>query len=536
MTQYLADVASYQGTLTVGQLQAAGFSIVNLKVSHGLTRKAVHPDVTGWVGRARAAGMGLSTFHWLTADATGADQAEFAYAQIAGLGLLYGTAHFVDVEADPKPSLTVVRDYLARMSQLLGRPVGLYTGDWWWPSGWDVHAEAPYLMAAPNRGYLSGYPGDSSADWQAGYGGWSVLSVMQYAVGSVAGTDVSKAAVRDPAAWHDLTRGRNGMSYAPTTLSDARKFILKTLPAMDPLSVGIVGDDAHAASGTSYHLGKDALKADSYSVIESPRDKAGLTNAAEGLDLGWFSVKVGGTTYDLRHYSAWVVRQCEAGAEDTLDIREIIYSLDGKTVKRWDRLKKRTTGDSSHTSHTHHSYFRDSESRDKTALFRRYFQEIGLIEGDDMNAAEMTAWAKSKDGKAALAEAVLTHDPGVNTDGSAKPGGVPNYASDAPTNPTITPSWALGRAGIAAIVAYQIRDKVDALTAAVAAILKNVQADDGETAQVLAALAEVKTSVPADVVNALGGAGMSDEDVAAALQSALGDRASAVGRILSGDQ
>lgn len=164
------------------------------------------------------------------------------------------------------------------------------------------------------------------------------------------------------------------MSYAPQTLMDARKFIIDNL-GVAAASVGIVGDDAHANAGTGYHLGKDALKRTAYSIIESPRDRAGLTDAASALDVGTFS-KNG---QDLRDFSVWLVKQCQAGTADTKDIREVIYSADGKTVKRWDRLKKRSTGDKSHTWHTHISYFRDSEKRDKTALFRRYAQEVGII-------------------------------------------------------------------------------------------------------------------------------------------------------------
>lgn len=164
------------------------------------------------------------------------------------------------------------------------------------------------------------------------------------------------------------------MSYAPATISAARTLILKTLPKMDPMSVGIVGDDAHAKSGTSYHLGKDALRSGSYSVVESSRD-AHPTNAASALDFGTF--KAG--DHNLRTFSKWLVDQCKAGTADTKDIREVIYSLDGKTVKRWDRLGKRAGGPSSHTTHTHISWFRDSESRDKARLFRRYFEHIGLI-------------------------------------------------------------------------------------------------------------------------------------------------------------
>jgi hypothetical protein len=201
------------------------------------------------------------------------------------------------------------------------------------------------------------------------------------------------------------------MTYAPTSIKAARELLIAHLDYhpgstgyvndLDPDEVGISGDVTHAATGTSYHLGKTQLRAGAYSVVESPRDSRGLTDAAAALDIGEFRVSVGAKFHTLRTFSAWLVVQCSTGAPDTADIREVIYSLDGNTVKRWDRLKKRTGGPSSHRSHTHISYFRDSEGRDKTALFRRYLTEIGLLE-DDMTPAQLIDALESKAGQAAL--------------------------------------------------------------------------------------------------------------------------------------
>lgn len=389
MTIHLADLAIYQGGLRPSDLDIAGFG-VNIKVSHGVTQKNVHPQWRNWAVLAQAAGMRVSTFHWMTDEAGGEDQAEYAYRQIVSAGLLYETAHQLDVESEPRPSLNSVRGYLGRMTQLLNRPVALYTGDWYWPASWDVSALTPYLWAAPNAGYLGTYPGDTSAHWRAGYGGWPNLAVMQYAVNTLPGGSikVSKSAIRDETVWRDLTYGRTGMSYAPSTIMAARALFMNCLRTAgldpNPASFGVVGDDSHAQAGTGYHVGKDALKSTAYSIVESSRDKNGLTNAASALDVGWFSFTVKGKLHNLRSFSVWLVAQCKAGTADTKDIREVIYSTDGAVVKRWDRLGIRTTGDSSHLTHTHLSWFRDSENRDKTALFRRYFTEIGILEDPDM--------------------------------------------------------------------------------------------------------------------------------------------------------
>lgn len=407
MTLFLLDVASWQGSLAPADVKRAGFGAVNLKVSHGLTRKSVHPDVTGWVDACRTLGLGVCTFHYLDGPATGAAQAAYCHDRIAELGLTAGTAHQVDCESTATEA--ILRDYLTTMRGLLGRPVTVYTGDWWWkPRGWDVSDLTPYLWAAPNAGYLTAYPGDNSAHWTAGYGGWPALSVMQYAVkplifpDNTAGMiDVSKSAIRDPTVWTALTGG--DMTFAPDSIIAVRDLVHEALPEIPLVSLGIVGDDNHAQTGSSYHLGKSALRPDSYTIVESSRDRNGLTEAASALDFGWWQRTVGGRVHNLRTYSTWLVAQCKAGTPDTADLREVIYSPDGVVVKRWDRLGVRDTGDNTHLTHTHHSWFRDSEKHDKTALFRRYFTEIGLIQEDLVTTqAEfntfMTTWAKSTEG------------------------------------------------------------------------------------------------------------------------------------------
>jgi hypothetical protein len=103
------------------------------------------------------------------------------------------------------------------MRAILGRPIAVYTGDWWWqPKGWNGASLTPYLMAAPNVGYLDGYPGAASPHWRAGYGGWLTLSIMQYAGsapllypgGTRSTVKVSKSAIRDEAVWRALTGGK----------------------------------------------------------------------------------------------------------------------------------------------------------------------------------------------------------------------------------------------------------------------------------------------------------------------------------------
>ncbi|MEU5156736.1 hypothetical protein [Glycomyces sp. NPDC021274] len=161
------------------------------------------------------------------------------------------------------------------------------------------------------------------------------------------------------------------MTYAPASLKAAQVY-LRERTSLPWVSLGIVGDENHRGG---YHQGEPNVPASDYSRDESSRDETGLSGAAAALDIGNFP--------RLRELSRWIVAQCQARTPDTRDIREVIYSPDGRSVKRWDRLGVRSSGDSSHLTHTHISYFRDSEARDKVSLFKRFFE--GNQEDDGMS-------------------------------------------------------------------------------------------------------------------------------------------------------
>jgi hypothetical protein len=213
VTLLIVDVASYQGALSLADVRRAGFGAVNFKTSHGLGIKSVHPHLATLAAQARTVGLARSSFHWLTAD-PGAAQADHAYARLVAAGLDWGCPHFVDCEADAP--LPVLSAYVARMRELLGRPVGLYTGGWWWrPRKWNGAALSPYLASAPDSGYGTGYPGDESPLWAVSWGGWAAISVLQYEVnvlrfpdGSSGKIRVSKSAVRDLSVWAALSGGQ----------------------------------------------------------------------------------------------------------------------------------------------------------------------------------------------------------------------------------------------------------------------------------------------------------------------------------------
>jgi hypothetical protein len=162
------------------------------------------------------------------------------------------------------------------------------------------------------------------------------------------------------------------MSTVPSSLKELQG-LLRDRTGLKPVSLGVVGNAKHKSG---YHLGRDRIFGPigqgqlDYSV-KTARDRTSLTDDASAIDIGNFA--------RLHELGRWIVRQARAGAEDTKDIREVIYSPDGQTVFRWDRQNgQKSVGhkgeaDNSHRTHTHVSWYRDSANRDKTAIFVRFF-------------------------------------------------------------------------------------------------------------------------------------------------------------------
>lgn len=188
------------------------------------------------------------------------------------------------------------------------------------------------------------------------------------------------------------------MTYAPEDLLAVRRYLL-SVTGLPSASVGIVGDDNHP---DGYHVGNDALAkvgkvTSDYSKRESSRDRPG-SNAASALDVGSWSGRRGAARVTFLEFSAALVGACRNGDPRAADIREIIYTPDGLTVHRYDRLGIRSSGDSSHLYHTHISLFRTSEGRragtdNLLGLIRKIF------EGDDMadfDATNPNAWTEAR--------------------------------------------------------------------------------------------------------------------------------------------
>jgi hypothetical protein len=214
------------------------------------------------------------------------------------------------------------------------------------------------------------------------------------------------------------------MTYAPGDLLAVRHWLLTELDLapgtargvdLEPGEVGIVGDPAHASSG-GYHEGNDDLArvghlVTDYSKRESPRDRPG-TDAAAAMDIGDFAAR--GQT--LRSLTLAVVAACQRNDPRTRDIREVIYTPNGTTVRRWDRLGIRSSGDSSHLWHTHLSFHRDSEGRrDRDDNFLGLLKAI-IGGGSTSTTMTTTATATAGDDDMGLNDPHLTETQVSNTE------------------------------------------------------------------------------------------------------------------------
>lgn len=153
------------------------------------------------------------------------------------------------------------------------------------------------------------------------------------------------------------------MTYAPDDLKAIQRYCHEQT-GQPWESLGIIHTTPR---GGGYHEGRDLLAAagrapgpeypySDYSYAEASRDLRGMTDAGSAFDLG-------GDFTRFREITLGIVAACQRGDPRTADVREVIYTPDGRTVRRWDRLNVRNTGDDSHLGHTHVSWFRDSEGR-----------------------------------------------------------------------------------------------------------------------------------------------------------------------------
>lgn len=201
------------------------------------------------------------------------------------------------------------------------------------------------------------------------------------------------------------------MTTAPADLKVVQQYA-HDITGQDWNSLGIIHTQPQ---GGGYHEGQDLLAlanrapgpsyaysdysyADARAVSSNGigRDLANSTtlagdpNAASAFDFG-------GGFARFHEFSNWLVGRCVARDPRAGDIREVIYTPDGSVVRRWDATGRQpNSGDSTHLSHTHISFFRDSNGRrdrmdNFLGLLKEFFEGItqppAQQEDDDMGAS-----------------------------------------------------------------------------------------------------------------------------------------------------
>jgi hypothetical protein len=259
----------------------------------------------------------------------------------------------------------------------------------------------------------------------------------------------------------------------------------KLAPGRDKASDGSIGDAAHQQESSDHNPDETG---------RTPYSDADHINEVHAIDVD-DDLRLAG--WSMNRALEIIITRHREGRDNRL--QNVIYNR-RIWSRSWGWTARAYTGASAHTEHAHFSARYTTAQESDTRPW-------GLLE-DDVTKSEFTAWmtewARSGAGKQALAIALLTYDPGKDANGNIPPGGVSNAGDAAATNPTVAPSYALNRAVLSTVIDYEIRDKVDALQSSVDMLL--------------AAFGD-PTRPPAET--------------AAALRTALGDRAGEIGRLLA---
>ncbi|MDG3013679.1 glycoside hydrolase family 25 protein [Speluncibacter jeojiensis] len=256
MTLYGIDISSYQAGLNLAEVKAEGFDFVFVKVSEG--SGYVNPTWPGFRDAARAAGLILAGYHYVTGD----DPAAQANNLVSHLG---DTS--IPVMLDFEANSGDIANFWAVLNAITaaGGHVALsYIPHWYWQQiGSPDLSAVPGLVASDyvsGTGYASDlYPGDQSGNWFA-YGGATPVVLQFTDAAQVAGQTVDADAFRGTAAqlqqlltpsgddvtpaqaqqlqdiWVQLLgpNGRGWPQLGNRTLVDALAVVLTQLTGQDP--------------------------------------------------------------------------------------------------------------------------------------------------------------------------------------------------------------------------------------------------------------------------------------------------------------
>lgn len=277
-------------------------------------------------------------------------------------------------------------------------------------------------------------------------------------------------------------------------LQSLRSQVNAAFPDRDKASDGTIGDQAHMAE-TSGH---------------NPDDTPGSHPEYDDHD-GIREVRAWDMDSDLsmhRVTAQMVVDHIRNLPGVGTYLRYMIYDrLIYEASRDW--RSRAYTGPSPHTEHIHFSGQR-TQAADNNTTFDYRLEDLVALDASDKTYLETTI--------------------GPKTDIVPRWTDTGTRVADNDPNPQMQVSEGIFYTGAGV---RRVENTVLAMAGVLAQVLANVQTDDADTADLLAAIDAAKQATIAGLLDELGASGRSDEDVAAALRAALGDRAQAVGALLA---
>jgi hypothetical protein len=283
-------------------------------------------------------------------------------------------------------------------------------------------------------------------------------------------------------------------------------------PNRDKASDGSVGDTSHAASSSDHNPDESGA---------TPYEDSDRINEVHAIDVDNTGPWPPGVTF--QRIIDGIVAEHRAGRDDRLQM--VIYNR--RIISRswgWDSWHA-YTGSNPHDKHAHFScrYTTAQESDtspwgvaarredDDMPITAAEFEKIRQIVREERNPDKIQRWYPST-GVRVPADPNNGHLMTVDSalEYAVKFAEAVDYRDRTTVAPTV--------AGLAATL--------NGIATAVAAIAKNVAADDADLPQILAAIEETR----------LGNPGQTPEQIASALRTLLGDRAAEVGAILAAGQ
>lgn len=253
-------------------------------------------------------------------------------------------------------------------------------------------------------------------------------------------------------------------------------------PDRSKASDGAVGDVAHSGSSSDHNPDETG---------RTPYEDADNVNEVHAIDVDK-DLNRSGWTMDRAVQT--IVTRHRAGLDDRL--QNVIWKRRVWSAS-WNWEPRAYTGANAHTEHAHFSArYMPAQERDVSpwgllpaptpAPARPAPEQEELPVEQAQFDKLMTGWARSEDGRAALARAVLAYDPGKDAKGAVPAGGIPNPdGGSAASNPTIAATTALrdasagraeGRAAAAAVTSLAARvDTMDAKLDEIRAALRPTQ-------------------------------------------------------------